>query len=303
VVEEVAHRGNADVENRVRARADSDGDRLLGDPFEMVAAGVNHVYEQVRIEVERGVDVGGIRLAGVDREGDAAVSRRGALVGELVVVGAARAEAVGDVEHRPVPAPEHERVERQRPRRLSKRTGSRHARLAEVQTGGGPRSSHEPNGSAHRRHERGPVGRRQPSVFQAVRRRHRLVERQAGRGLLRDGIAQMRVGVDERRQHDIRRLRLRLLDGLDLSVLDEDAAADRLERFSEQYGSRYLLHTAFPNRTTICVTTAETRATGAFGRRRAEILRLPTTTYRRPIRSGPRLSRPTKKYTVLSNSY
>jgi len=80
-------------------------------------------------------------------------------------------------------------------------------------------------------------------VFQAVRRRHRLVERHADGGLLRDGVAEVRVGVDERRHDDVRRVRRRPLDGLDPTVPDDDAATDRVERLADEHRPGDLLHT------------------------------------------------------------
>jgi hypothetical protein len=50
------------------------------------------------------------------------------------------------------------------------------------------------------------------------------------------------VGVDERRQDDVGRVRLGCLDSLDAAVLDDDTATDRFKRLPAENGSLYAGH-------------------------------------------------------------
>jgi hypothetical protein len=111
---------------------------------------VHHVDQQIGVQIERRIDVRRVRFAGVDREGDAALAGDGTLVGEVVVVGAAGAVPVGDVEYRGVAAAEDERIDLGRFGSLPERAGSLRARLAEVQTGDRPGLAHELERPAHR---------------------------------------------------------------------------------------------------------------------------------------------------------
>jgi len=246
VVEQFAHRRRADLEDGVRPRTHRDRDGLVRDPFEVVALGVDHVDEEVRVQIERRVDVGRVRLAGVDREGAAALLAGGALRGERVVVRAGGTVAVGDVQHGRVAAPEDERVDAGVRPRLAERSRPLNARLAEVKTRDGPGPPHEPERPPHRRHQFRAVGGREPSVLQAVRRRDGLVEREAHGRLLRHGVPEVGVRVDERWYHDVRRLGVRLLDGLDPTVLDDDAPSDGFQGGSGEDGPSDRLHTTTP---------------------------------------------------------
>jgi hypothetical protein len=75
-------------------------------------------------------------------------------------------------------------------------------------------------------------------VFPAVRRRDGLFQPQSDGGLLRDGVADVGVCVDERRQNDVRRLRVGLFDSLDPPVLEDDPSGDRFEGLPDQDGAR-----------------------------------------------------------------
>jgi len=72
-------------------------------------------------------------------------------------------------------------------------------------------------------------------VFQPVRRGDEFVERESRAGLLRDRVADVGVGVDERRKHDGVAVGRSLLDPDDLAVRDDDPPLDRIELRSDEY--------------------------------------------------------------------
>jgi hypothetical protein len=69
-------------------------------------------------------------------------------------------------------------------------------------------------------------------VLEPVRRRDQFVQRESATGLLRDRVADVGVGVDERGQHDIGRVGRGRLDPRDLPVLDDDVTLDGVERLA-----------------------------------------------------------------------
>jgi hypothetical protein len=66
-------------------------------------------------------------------------------------------------------------------------------------------------------------------VFQPVGRGDQFVQTEPRTGLLGDGVADVGVGVDERRQDDGVAVGLGLLDRSDLAVFDHDSSLDRFE--------------------------------------------------------------------------
>ncbi len=54
----------------------------VGDPFEVLRLGIDHVDQQVRVQIQRRVDIGGVRFAGVDSERNRALLGSGPLGGE-----------------------------------------------------------------------------------------------------------------------------------------------------------------------------------------------------------------------------
>lgn len=82
----------------------------------------------------------------------------------------------------------------------------------------------------------------QEAVFEPVRRCDQLVEREALAGLLGDGVTDVGVGVDERREDHVVGVDARLLDPDDLVVGDDDPAFDRLELRTDQNGP-FKVHT------------------------------------------------------------
>ncbi len=84
----------------------------------------------------------------------------------------------------------------------------------------------------------------QPAVFFTIWWRDRRLKPEPDAGLLGDRIADMGVGVDKGRQHDIGRLGCGLLDGVDPAVIDDDPPANRLERSPGEDRPRVLLHSS-----------------------------------------------------------
>jgi len=197
---------------------------------------VDHVDEVVRLEVHRGVDVAAVALAGVDAELDAGVAGGPP---ERFVVGVARAarpDAVAGGHRLGAPARQHRRVQ-PRPglvERAAEVPDAVDAALAEVDERARARRRHVPQGAGHPGDEGVLVGPPEESVFQPVRRRDEGVEVEALAGLLRQRVAEVGVGVDERREDDVRRVGRRGLDRRDPAVLDDDAALDRLERLASE---------------------------------------------------------------------
>src|SRR6056297_3610772 len=180
------------------------------------------MHEQVGVEVQRGVDVAGVDLAGVDGERLPGVPGRRALAAELAVGGAARAVAVRHLYHLGAAPAEDDGVDVDALAGLPDGAHAVRAALPELYVAGRPGLGHERQRPAHRLDEVLAVGLPQQSVFQAVRRRHQLLEGEPPTGLLRYRVTGVRVGVDERRQHDVVAVDALLVQPHDLAVLDDE---------------------------------------------------------------------------------
>ncbi|KAF5046966.1 hypothetical protein DSECCO2_465340 [anaerobic digester metagenome] len=157
---------------------------------------VGAVDEQVGLERERVVDVVGFPLPGV--EGDEFPSRPrfpDDLFGVCHVVNAADARAVAHL--LPAFAAEDDRAAVEPGRRLAERRDALDPAFAEVGEPGRPGREHRRDARAHPPDEFGPRGRSKDPVFQAARGFDEVGEAAPGGEIHRDGVAEMRVGVEE----------------------------------------------------------------------------------------------------------
>jgi len=74
-------------------------------------------------------------------------------------------------------------------------------------------------------------------MLQTVGRRDQFVQTQTAASLFGDGVADVGVGVDERRKDDLRGLDRRLLDRGDFAMLDDHPAFYRVELWPAEDGS------------------------------------------------------------------
>jgi hypothetical protein len=134
----------------------------------------------------------------MDRERLARHAAGLAEVAELAVAGAAGAEAVGSPHRVGALAAEDHRVDSSVGERVADRLDTLGAALAELHERRRPGVLHEPETASHRVDFLLAAGLPEQAVFEAVGRRDQFVQREAAAGLLRDRVADVGVGVDER---------------------------------------------------------------------------------------------------------
>ena len=184
---------------------------------------MDHVNEEVRVQVERGVDVVTVSLAGVDAEQFAGVPRRRPLAVEVGVPRAAGTEPVTRLHRLDLLPTEDDRVDIEAVGRVLDRLDPLDAALAELDAVGDPARLHVPERAVHGVDLLLAAGLAEQAVLETVRRRDEVVERESATCLLRDRVADVGVCVDERGEDDVVTACPSFLDGGDLAVLDDHA--------------------------------------------------------------------------------